>query len=369
MRILYRDCFLIACTLCGALWIAVESASDDRRPPQDNRAASESPRPKRGAQKPPRTAESQAKQNAAVQDQDDADDPNDRETADEETPSAREYSEGEAALLKMAGEFINAFANHDAAKAAEQFAEDAEYVDVMGNVLSGRETIQTVISELFKDDPDCRLELAITGIRFVGPALAIEDGTSIRISGKPNGAPHVAQYTAIHTRSENGWLLASVREHSCDTGHQHVQRLRQLHWLIGNWVDEQDDSVVSFACRPTDGGRFLIRDFEVSLAGEKILGGTQRIGWDPIAGKLRAWTFDSDGGFFEGFWHRDGDAWVLSSNGVTSSGKTASGRWIFRQLNDHTLSWQSVDREVDGSRLDDSREYTLVRRGPAPEKD
>ena len=39
--------------------------------------------------------------------------------------------------------------------------------------------------------------------------------------------------------------------------------------------------------------------------------GTQRIGWDPVAGQFRSWDFDSQGGYSEGLWSRDGDRWII----------------------------------------------------------
>ena len=58
------------------------------------------------------------------------------------------------------------------------------------------------------------------------------------------------------------------------------------------------------------------------------------LGWDPVSGKLRAWIFDSEGGYGEGTWHRDGDSWVLKTTGVTADGQTASGTSIYTFVSD-----------------------------------
>ena len=106
--------------------------------------------------------------------------------------------------------------------------------------------------------------------------------------------------------------------------------------------------------------------FTVTVAGEKVISGTQRIGWDPSLGKFRTWTFDSDGGHFEGVWSFDGERWMLTSSGITSDGQTGSGVSIFTPVNRHTMTWQAVNRQLDGMRLPDSEEFTLVRMGPGP---
>ena len=42
--------------------------------------------------------------------------------------------------------------------------------------------------------------------------------------------------------------------------------------------------------------------------------------WDPALKKLRSWTFDSEGGFFNGLWTKDGNQWLLTSAGVKADG-------------------------------------------------
>jgi hypothetical protein len=139
--------------------------------------------------------------------------------------------------------------------------------------------------------------------------------------------------------------------------------------LMGDWIDEGDDSIVSFSCKATDSGNFLLREFAIEIAGRKAMSGTQRIGWDPLTGKLRGWIFDSEGAYAEGLWHRDEDSWVLKTTGVTADGQAASSTSIYRQINDHTMTWQSIDYEIGGVQIPDSEVYTIVRQAPIPTAD
>ncbi len=286
--------------------------------------------------------------------------------ADEPGEPASKYPAEEEQLLKTAEAFVQGYAKHDAKAVAALFAPEAEYVDAEGTVFQGRDTIEKTLAEFFEKNPDSNLLLDIASIRFLGPMLAIEDGTTICTVGQ-EGVPEESRYTAIHAKMDGQWQMASVREHGASNPRQHAARLKQLDWLVGNWVDEDDDSIVHFKCRPSDDGKFLLRDFDVAVAGETVISGTQRIVWDPVSGKFRAWTFDSEGGYFDGFLSRDGDRWVLSSTGVTADGQSASGKSIFTPVNSHTITWQAVDREIDGTRIEDSEEFTLVRKGPQPE--
>jgi hypothetical protein len=82
---------------------------------------------------------------------------------------------------------------------------------------------------------------------------------------------------------------------------------------------------------------------------------------------LRAWIFDSEGGFGEGTWNRDGDSWVLKTTGVTADGQTASGTSIYTFVSEHIMTWQAVDHEIAGVQIPDSDVVTIVRTPPPPE--
>ena len=109
---------------------------------------------------------------------------------------------------------------------------------------------------------------------------------------------------------------------------------------------------------------FLVRKFTVQVAGQHTMTGIQRIGWDPHAGKFRAWVFDSDGGFSEGYWRHDGDDWILKLTGVTPDGQSASCTSIYTFVDGRTMTFRSVHHEVGGIELPDSAPVTIVRQPP-----
>jgi len=279
------------------------------------------------------------------------------------------YAEEEAAILKAGISYVTAFADHDPKRVAAHFAPEAEFVDDQGQVFRGRDEIEASLTKVFKEHPKTSIALEVDSLRVLSPMLAIEEGSSTCTTDGAL-APHVTRYTAVHTKSGDQWLVASVREHGLHgmSGKRlHNIHLRQLDWLVGNWLDEHEASVVRFNCQMTESGNYLIRDFDVNVAGQKVLSGSQRTGWDPTSGRLRAWTFDSDGGYFEGVWHRDGEDWVLTSRGITSDGQSAAGTAVFTPVDGNTIKWQAVDRVIDGVRIEDSEVFTLVRSGPQPQ--
>jgi uncharacterized protein (TIGR02246 family) len=281
-----------------------------------------------------------------------------------EIDSARN-SDDEDAIRQTGETFSKAYDRGDAKAVAAHFTSDAEYIDEQGNVFQGRQAIEESLASFFKENPGSQLEVAIDSIRFVGPGVAIEDGTTT-VTHAAGSLSDYSRYTAVHIKTNGKWLTASSREHAPKNRRQHAAQLQQLDWLLGEWVDEGDDSIVDFSCKAVDNGNFLLREFNVRIAGQAAMSGSQRIGWDPVSGKLRTWIFDSEGGHGEGTWQRNGDSWVVKSTGVTADGQPASSTSLFTMVSGHAMTWQAIDREIEGVRLPDTDEYILVRAPPSP---
>lgn len=280
-------------------------------------------------------------------------------------PLTEKQSADEEAIRLTRDSLVKAYEAANAKLVASHFTADAEYVDEQGDVYQGREAIEESLAKFFKENPGCKLEMEIESIRFVSPGVAVEDGFTkmLHAEGSICGESH---YTTVHVKADGKWQAASIREQAPKDRRQHRAQLEQLEWLSGDWIDEGDESIVKFNCQAVDNGNFLLRTFTIQIEGQEVMSGTQRIGWDALTGKLRAWVFDSEGGYADGFWHRDGDHWVLKLTGVTADGQTASSTSIYTFVNGHTMTWQSIDHEIGGVQLPDSEIVTIVRQAPAP---
>ena len=84
--------------------------------------------------------------------------------------------------------------------------------------------------------------------------------------------------------------------------------------MVGEWIDDGGNVVVRSSCRWSDDGNFLLQEFNLQIGEREAQRVTQRIGWDPLAKRIRSWVFDSDGGFGESVWARDGDAWIINGH-------------------------------------------------------
>ena len=100
--------------------------------------------------------------------------------------------------------------------------------------------------------------------------------------------------------------------------------LKQLEWLIGEWVDESDDSTMRTSTRWSEDGHFILTDFTIFVAGHNAISGTQRIGWHGSLDRSARWALDSEGGHAEGIWTDIDDRWIVTLTGVRPDGTASS---------------------------------------------
>ena len=191
---------------------------------------------------------------------------------------------------------------------------------------------------IFKEHPKTHMDLAIGSIRFIGPDMAVEDGMATVTHG-PDEPAQRSPYTVVHARQDGKWLMASARDLPDDTPTPEEQ-LKQLQWMIGDWVDESPEALVMTSYRWTDNQCYILSEFKVQIGGRPVMTGTQRIGWDPLAKKIRSWVFDSEGGFGEGIWTREGNQWIVKRTGVTRDGKIASATNVITRVSKDRMTWQ-----------------------------
>jgi hypothetical protein len=107
-------------------------------------------------------------------------------------------------------------------------------------------------------------------------------------------------------------------------------------------------------------GNFLLREILVTAPDGRVKSISQRIGWDPIAGHFKSWTFESDGGYGEGTWKREGESWIVTSTGVSSDGKRLSATGIYSQITEEGMMLLSSGATVEGQARPDMK-FKLTR--------
>lgn len=244
------------------------------------------------------------------------------------------------------------------------FTDDAQITDDAGST-RGRKSIEAHFAAYFAEQPKAKLAIKIDDLRFLTPDVAIEDGHAIVSPVAAGGVVEKTRYTVVYVKQGGKWLQSSLREEEDDEVSV-PERLRDLEWLVGDWVNESHEAVVFSTCKWSDDRHYLLRDFTVNVAGKPALKGTQRIGWDADKKQVRSWVFDSDGGFSEGYWSRLGDQWMIKAHGFHHDGQPVSATMMITRLGPGTLRWSAFDRTRGGDLIPLVDDYTLVRRPPMP---
>jgi uncharacterized protein (TIGR02246 family) len=274
--------------------------------------------------------------------------------------AAAEVSPDEAAIRKAIASYVEAFNKADAKAVAAHWTPGGEFITPGGQTLKGRDVIEKEFAAYFGETKDAKVEVASPAIRFISPGVAVEEGMARLI--RPEQEPVETEYVAVHVKTADGWKMDSVREQEQMQPQSHYEQLKPLEWLIGEWVDADENASVETRCQWTKNQNFITRSFKVRVEDRIEMEGTQIIGWDPAAQTIRSWIFDSEGGFGVGAWTPDGDRWTVRMLQVLANGEKASSVNILTKVDDNTFTFRSTGREVDGELLPNIDEVTVVRR-------
>ena len=301
---------------------------------------------------------------------------------------AQAAREAEAAIRANVDAFVKAYNAGDAKAIAQLFTPEGQLIDENDHTTQGHDAIEHVFADVFKTSPEGRIEVDVKSIRVSGSALAVETGTT-KVVDKPGADPDVTHYTVVHMKSLDGkWQMAFAHDTSASTDENtaspsepvasqgpaegaakatNYEKLKPLSWMIGNWIDEGDDSIVISSCKWSADKNFLLQNVEVRREGHDALTIRQRIGWDPIASRIRAWIFDSNGGYGESYWAQVGGTWHIRKTGVRPDGTRSIATDLLIPTGKDAYIWRSVDRMLGTQKLP-PLEVKVVRKAPEPTK-
>lgn len=274
-----------------------------------------------------------------------------------------DQAEDEAAIRKAVDSYVAVVNKRDAKALAAHWLPDAVYVDPdSGKKVAGRDAIEKHFAEEFKGMKDGKLKVAVESVRFVSPHVAVERGTAV-VLGLSKDATQ-SSYTAIHIKRDGKWLLDRVTEEDIPTIVSHYDKLKELEWMVGSWVDadDDDDTTLETNCKWAKNQNFLVRTFSITVRDRLTTSGVQIIGWDSSAKQIRSWVFDSDGGFGEGTWTKKGKSWYIQSKDTLTDGKKVTAANILTYVDKNSFTWQSIDRQAAGQLLPSISAVTVVRK-------
>lgn len=283
------------------------------------------------------------------------------ETPEQSTP----LSADEQAVRLVADAFVKAYNAGDAKALAALFVADGEIVNDAGESRQGQAAIEQAFGEFFRTHAKAKIAVSTESVRVLSPTMAVEDGDST-VTSSSGKTIERNRYMVVYAKQDGQWKMATARDLPAESASA-AEELKDLKWLVGNWVDQTSGATVMTSYRSAEDGRAILSDFHVKVGGKPTMTGTQRIAWDPSIGKLRSWVYDSEGGFAEGVWTCDGDRWIVKLNGVSHDGRFSSATNILTHVAKNRMTWQSRDRVVGDVVMPNVDPVVVVRKAPSPE--
>jgi uncharacterized protein (TIGR02246 family) len=158
--------------------------------------------------------------------------------------------------------FVDAYAKRDANAIGELFTEDAEFYDEFGEQTEGRGAIVAMFQDVFDTDTQAMIEgIVIEHVKPISDDVVIESGEVVA-SDYDDGPLYRNKYVAIHRKDKDGtWRINTLKALPREEASRQEQ-LAQLSWLVGEWVNEDRESVVHTDCEFSEDGNFLLRRFD-----------------------------------------------------------------------------------------------------------
>lgn len=270
-------------------------------------------------------------------------------------------------LVEMVQTFAKTYTERDVNGLIGLFLEEARVVDASGDDVRGVNDIAAMYAASMESVPGVKLEAEPRDIQFLTPDVARVEGRS-RLKSPTGDANEYTRFSALAVKKDGAWRIAELRDYPApSTDITPYERLQELEWMIGDWVDESETNKVSASIRWADNKSYIIRTYRVEIAGEKAMSGTMFIGWDPTLGQIKSWVFDSEGGHGEGLWTRSADnQWIIKAQGVLRDGRPTSATQIHTIVNRDAVKTSSIDRIIGGQIAQDVNDLLMVRKPPQP---
>jgi uncharacterized protein (TIGR02246 family) len=261
---------------------------------------------------------------------------------------------------KLGTMYEAAFEKGDAKAIASLFTEDAQYTLDDGAVISGRKEIQARAGDYFESSKSRSLDLAVGSARFLADNVLIEKGSASTTTDRDQ--PETSQYTVTYAKVGERWLIAELVEaFEPDEANPGDEALSTLGWMIGNWKAETEGADATMETSWILEGKFISRTTRINRREGDSFVAVEVIGYDPVQGKIRSWTFDNEGGFGTGAWNQDGNKWLVRSMATGPDGGSSSSDHILTVTSADRFGLESTNRVLDGEVLPNRDRIDIVR--------
>jgi len=267
------------------------------------------------------------------------------------------------AIDKLTKDMVQAFEKRDAAAIAAHWTENGEFIHNDGEPIRGRAEIEKGYAEFFntlKGEP--QLEIQTDAVRFPSADMAVTEVT-LRLKNEQGEIVASGRQAIVAVREGGQWKVAVVREWDRDIGLD--VSLKEVEWLIGTWRAAAKNREVTITYAWDENQAFIRGKFAVKEGSKVIESGTEMIGKDRVQGVIRSWVFQSDGGFGEGVWTRDGKQWSVDVHGVRTDGGELTATILYIQVEPNVVTWQAVNQSLDGVPVADTQPIKVTKQTSA----
>jgi uncharacterized protein (TIGR02246 family) len=281
-------------------------------------------------------------------------------------PTSSTTAAVEKAVRETLVAYVEAYNKKDPARIVELFKQDGTLVDSDNVATRGREAITQEFTDAFAEPSTYTLDGKTERIRLIAPNVAQAEGVSRLIS--PKEATIANRFVALLAREGDAWKISEIRDYPAPAASvTPYERLKELEWMVGEWVDESEAVQVTSTVRWGQGKAHLLRDYSVQIKGEPSTSGLMIISWDPQMQQIRSWIFNADGSRGEASWTRATDnQWVVKAHGSTGDGQPTSATQVISLINKDAIRTSSTDRIVGGEIASDLDDVIMVRKPRAP---
>jgi ketosteroid isomerase-like protein len=253
-----------------------------------------------------------------------------------------------AAIRAAASAYREAVVKGDVAASRQMWTVDGDVVDGWGNVLSAAEAVAAT-GGTAAERPEVRV--GDTRLRSITPDVVLEDG-AVDVVLPGTATPLEGWFSAIWVKQGGQWKLAGIRESERPTT-LHGDSLDDLEWMVGEWTLVPDDDAATDAMPAMEmsvrwdaGHMFLLRDVRMTspaaTAEPVTIDVQQRIGWDPLVGRIRSWSFATDGTRGEATWFRDGTSWITKGTTILADGTQSTTVHISSYDGHDRCVWRTI---------------------------
>lgn len=264
-------------------------------------------------------------------------------------------------VAKRVKSYVAAFNARDVAACTEHWSVAAEYsLGGVAKPVVGRKAIGEALTKLLATDEQFEMSVSQQRFRKVTENVVTEDGIAQLVS-ETHGIEY-ARYLVVHVKQNGTWYRDSIRETLLGTIVPSDSDTDELEPLIGTFGYQSEEGSLTVTGTWMNDKRFISRTFELQDKQGQNATATEIIGWDPAAGVIRSWSFDSQGGFEQAVWNRDGEQWLIKANGVLPNGSTATEQRSLSVDSKGNLNTQVVEQQIAGRLLPGAAPATLTRK-------